>query len=114
MPNKNLSPNQNGFLGGLIIQVKLVLRLMKDNRINPLLKLLPFLGVVYLIFPDLLLGPIDDAALLLGGSYLFVELCPAQIVAEHMQQLQFENRSKAKDKEIDENVIDGEFHDLDR
>jgi len=85
MPDRNINPLRVKFLSEFVVHVKLVFRLMKDKRINPFLKILPFGGLVYLIIPDLLVGPIDDAALLLGGSYLFLELCPQKIIDEHCQ-----------------------------
>jgi hypothetical protein len=54
-----------GFFRQTALQVKLVWRLMRDRRVNPLLKLLPVATVVYLLFPDILPGPIDDAAVVL-------------------------------------------------
>ncbi|PKN88688.1 MAG: hypothetical protein CVU46_00330 [Chloroflexi bacterium HGW-Chloroflexi-8] len=114
MTDRNINPIKFKFLSDFVLQVRLVLRLIKDKRINPFLKIIPFAGLVYFIFPDILIGPIDDAALILGGSYLFLELCPAEIVAEHMQQLRLEG-SKKKDKTSEEeNIIDAEFHDVDR
>ncbi len=113
MLNKKIDLNKPGFFSGLIIQLKLVILLMKDRRINPLLKLLPFAGILYLVFPDLLIGPVDDAVILFGGSYLFVELCPSAIVAEHMHKLHTEHSKSRQEKQIDENVIDGEFRDMD-
>ncbi len=114
MPDKNINPRNFGFISNFVIQVKLVIRLMKDNRISPFLKILPFGGILYFVLPDLLIGPIDDAALLLGGSYLFLELCPPEIVAEHLQQLQFE-RTQGRDGNRDnEAIIDAEFRDIDK
>lgn len=113
MPDKNINPRNFGFISNLVIQIKLVIRLMKDNRISPFLKILPFGGILYFVMPDLLIGPIDDAALLLGGSYLFLELCPPQIVAEHLQQLQFERSQVNDTKPANDAVIDAEFRDID-
>jgi hypothetical protein len=42
---------------------------------------------VYLIFPDVLFGPVDDAILIWLGGYLFIELCPHEIVQEHKDAL---------------------------
>jgi hypothetical protein len=58
-----------------------------DSRVSPLIKLLPVGTVVYFLFPDLLPGPIDDAAIMWLGAYLFVELCPPEVVQEHMDAL---------------------------
>jgi hypothetical protein len=114
MPDRNINPLRVKLLSEFVVHVKLVFRLMKDKRINPFLKILPFAGVVYLIVPDLLVGPIDDAALLLGGSYLFLELCPQKIIDEHLQQLRLDSSKDQTDDRKDENVIDAEFRDIDK
>lgn len=114
MPERNINPMRFKFLGDFVIQAKLVFRLMGDKRVNPFLKILPFGGVVYLIFPDLLLGPIDDAALLLGGSYLFLELCPRNLVEEHLKKLRLGSSQENFNDKPDENIIDAEFHDIEK
>ncbi|MCU0485099.1 MAG: hypothetical protein MUC85_03215 [Anaerolineales bacterium] len=77
-----LRPYNPGVFGGISNRVKLILRLMVDGRVNPLLKLIPFASGVYLLFPDLMPGPVDDALLIWLSTYLFVELCPPDVVAE--------------------------------
>ncbi|NTW45258.1 MAG: hypothetical protein HGB14_12725 [Anaerolineaceae bacterium] len=114
MPDRNINPLRVKFLSEFVVHVKLVFRLMKDKRINPFLKILPFGGLIYLIIPDLLVGPIDDAALLLGGSYLFLELCPQKIIDEHLQQLRLDSSKDQTDDRKDENIIDAEFRDVDK
>ena len=113
MPDKNINPNKLGFVSEIAVKTKLVIRLMKDRRINPLLKLLPFAGFLYLVFPDFLIGPIDDAAILFAGSYLFLEVCPQNIVQEHLQALLAERELDIKKVNEKDDIIDGEFHDLD-
>ena len=108
MANNNLQPSRKGFLGEIVLQVKLVYRLMKDERINFFLKILPFSGLLYLIFPDLLIGPIDDAAILMMGSYLFIEFCPNEVVEEHLRYLRGEQGPPSRK----EDVIDAEFRDV--
>jgi hypothetical protein len=81
-------PNQSGgVLYELGVRLKLILRLMGDRRVNPLLKLLPVGTLVYLVVPDLVIGPIDDAVVIWLGSVLFVELCPQEVVKEHLDNL---------------------------
>ena len=63
--------------------------------VHPLAKLLPIGAVLYLFVPDLAPGPIDDAAVIWLGSYLFVELCPPEVVQEHVREMT--------------SIIDGEF-----
>ena len=93
------SRNQKGLVDGLAIRAKLILRLIRDSRVNPLLKLLPIGSLIYFIVPDFLPGPFDDAFLIWVGTSMFVELCPAEVVQEHMDELN--------------QVIDGEWHELD-
>ncbi|MGD2155980.1 MAG: hypothetical protein PVG14_10830 [Anaerolineales bacterium] len=105
-----------GFFHDLSNQVKLILRLMADPRVNPIIKVLPIGSLLYFIlFPDLAPGPIDDALVVGIGLYLFVELCPPEVVKEHREAL--ENvvpgewrNPEAGDKDIDEeDIIEGEF-----
>jgi hypothetical protein len=71
---------------------------MADRRVHPLVKLLPVGAVAYWLIPDLAPGPIDDALLMWLGAYLFVELCPPEVVREHMHALT--------------SIIDGEWHEV--
>jgi uncharacterized membrane protein YkvA (DUF1232 family) len=105
---RDLIPKQEnpGFFQGLVAQLRLVLRLMGDPRVNILLKVLPVASLVYLIFPDLLFGPLDDAAVLGLGLYLFVELCPNEVVEEHRAALS--GRAPKGSAEADE-VVDSQF-----
>jgi hypothetical protein len=68
-------------------RAKLIWRLLLDRRVNPLLKLLPLGSLLYLVIPDPLFGPIDDALLIWLGAYLFIELCPDQVVQEHLDEM---------------------------
>lgn len=110
IPVNNMVPSNPGFLQDLILRIKLIYRLMRDDRVSPLLKLLPIGAVVYFIIPlDVAIGPFDDAAVLGLASYLFVELCPDAVVQEHSRALRL-NTKTGKDEKIDEElVIDGEF-----
>lgn len=92
----DLIPSGGGFFAELSQRVRLVIRLMRDERISPLLKLMPVASLVYLFVPDLAPGPIDDAAVIWLGGYLFVELCPPEVVEEHIRELNA--------------IIDAEFH----
>jgi uncharacterized membrane protein YkvA (DUF1232 family) len=95
MSNHPITPyRSSGVLRDLLLRVKLVLRLMADRRIHPLLKLLPILSVAYLLwmFDPVpiyipILGGIDDVAVLWIGTSLFIELCPTEVVQEHLKQL---------------------------
>ena len=87
VPNKkNITPS-GGFLHEIALRIKLVLRLMGDNRVNPLVKIIPIASVAYVLNPIDIPGPIDDAAVFGVAMYLFMELCPPEVVQEHMDNL---------------------------
>jgi hypothetical protein len=85
--NRQIIPSNGGVFRELSLRLKLILRLMGDRRVNLLVKLLPIGALFYLVVPDLAPGPIDDALILWLGGYLFIELCPPAIVAEHLRAL---------------------------
>jgi hypothetical protein len=115
----------------ILLRIKLVWRLMGDSRVSPLLKALPVGTILYLVFPDLAPGPIDDAAVIWLGAYLFVELCPPWVVQEHMEALHLVapgelhqsgngtqpeaprvmNEKQSESKPVEEQVIDADFRD---
>jgi hypothetical protein len=113
-PRKIITAN-SGVFQELLKRIKLVLRLMGDRRVSPFLKLLPVAGLVYWLVPDLLPGPIDDAAIIWLSTYLFVELCPPDVVQEHVDYLNNVVAGVAKEvsdstKEVVEGeTIEGEF-----
>jgi len=86
---------QSGLMQNFIKQLKLIGKLMGDSRISPFLKILPIASLAYLISPvDLapgvvfpVIGALDDAAVMWIGSTLFVQLCPDDVVKEHMDDL---------------------------
>lgn len=79
--------DKGGAPSGLGAQFKLLLRLMRDPRVHPLLKVLPVGAVVYLFSPDLMPMVFDDALVMGVGFYAFLELCPPDVVAEHRAAL---------------------------
>ena len=105
-----------GFLKGITRQLRLIARLMADNRVNPLLKLLPVGAVIYLIVPTDLMPflPFDDAAVLWLGGSLFIEFCPPEIVKEHLRILDGESISGPESAAgiPPADVVDAEFHDV--
>ncbi len=119
MPAKSprqIGPPSSDFFTSLALRTRLFLRLMRDPRVNLLLKAIPFAGVLYLLFPLDIPTPIDDAAVLWVGVNIFVELCPPEVVAEHEQALNGivsgDHHAAAKDDPGEDNVIEGEFYDV--
>ena len=113
-PGNMMVAPSGGFLRDFAIRLKLIARLMGDNRINILLKILPVATIAYLIWPvDLIsvipgISALDDIAILSLGNYLFVELCPPNVVQEHMKALSGPTESAPGADE----VVDGEVRDL--
>jgi hypothetical protein len=84
---RNIIDSGGGIFADLVTRIKLIMRLMADPRVHPLFKLLPIGSLLYLIIPDLIPTPIDDVAIIWLGSYLFVELCPPEVVKEHLDAI---------------------------
>lgn len=104
MPDKKdlMIPPQGGMIRDFILRVKLIVRLVRDRRISFWLKIIPVAGLIYLISPiDLIpdialpvIGELDDAAVLWLTNYLFIELCPPEIVQEHVRTLTGVNKTE--------------------
>src|SRR5687768_14287699 len=77
-------------------------RLLLDNRVSFLTKLIPAAAIVYVLSPlDLLpawliaatmppaapIGVLDDVAIILLGLTLFIQAAPPDIVREHLRAL---------------------------
>jgi hypothetical protein len=106
---RSITQYSGGVFQSLVNRVRLIVRLMADSRVNPLLKLIPIGSLVYFIFPDLAPGPVDDAAILWLCTYLFVELCPPDVVQEHLRNIIGQDAIEhGQDKPLEEDVIEGE------
>jgi uncharacterized membrane protein YkvA (DUF1232 family) len=92
-PSNLMVSQQSGVVRNFINRTKLIWKLMADSRVSPWVKLIPIGSLIYLVSPiDLIMGipgidAIDDVTVLWLGSTLFVELCPPQVVKEHMKSL---------------------------
>jgi uncharacterized membrane protein YkvA (DUF1232 family) len=83
-----------GILAEIIKNIKLIWRLLKDGRVPSWLKMIIPATLLYLLFPvDIVpdiapgLGQLDDIAVILLGLKLFVEMCPDEIVRQHLDEL---------------------------
>src|SRR5512138_2155045 len=117
-PRRNIVPRSGGFFQDLTNRFRLISSMLVDGRVNPLIKVLPVATLAYVVWPvDLLpVNPIDDAFVLWIGTTLFVELCPPEVVQEHMRSLsqwpafgQKPNTSSTQEGD----VVDGEFFEND-
>lgn len=104
---------EGGVVRNILNQLKLIFRLMGDRRVSFFAKLIPVGALIYLVSPiDAVsipvIGVVDDAAVLWLGSYIFTELCPPDVVAEHMKALTSNLNTGAGG----EDVVDGEATDV--
>lgn len=115
-PSEIIVNQQGGVVRNVINQLKLIFRLMGDKRVNFFAKLIPVGAFAYLLFPaDLapnialpVIGVLDDAAILWLGSYVFTELCPPEVVEEHMKAL----AGNIKPGSTPDDVVDAETTDV--
>jgi len=110
-PSNLTVSQQGGVVRNTINQLKLIFRLMGDSRVSIFAKLIPVGALVYLISPiDAIsipvIGALDDAALLWLGSYVFTELCPPAVVAEHMKELANNINVNPQDEIVDAEATD--------
>jgi uncharacterized membrane protein YkvA (DUF1232 family) len=114
--DKNMTTQNNNLLESTILNIKLITRLMGDQRVSWFLKLLPIGSLAYLVAPldfipggmVTLIGAADDAAVMWFGLKLFLDLCPADVVDEHIAQIT--GVSPVRDEE---DVVEAEVVDLD-
>lgn len=104
---------QGGMIRDVLNKLKLIFRLMGDRRVNFFAKLVPVGALIYMVSPiDAvsipIIGAVDDAAILWLASYIFTELCPPAVVAEHMKAL----AGNMKDSDTQEDVVDAEATDI--
>lgn len=111
-PSDLLITQQGGVVRNILNQLKLIFRLMGDRRVSILAKIVPIGALAYLFSPDPLMFPIigavDDAALLWLGSYIFTELCPPEVVEEHMKAL----AGNMKPDSAKDDIVDAETTDI--
>ncbi len=119
----NIIPSQGNVFRDFALRSRLILRLMADGRVNFLLKLLPVGALAYLISPlDFIpaamapiIGTADDIAIVWMGMYLFLEMCPPNVVREHLKNLlngMQDPVNETKTAGDDNDIIDGEVTDI--
>ena len=89
----------------MIKSLQLIIRLMKDQRVHLLVKILPFLSLIYLIYPDFIPGPIDDGVVIALFLRIFLALVPDEYIEEH----RFNLENIGTPSSPDEAIIEGEF-----
>lgn len=104
-----------GFWAGLVRQFRLAWRLLWDPRVPIWAKLVPLIGLIYIISPiDFIpdpilgLGQLDDIGVLILGLRMFIELVPEEILRQHLESM---GAQVSQWRVVDEEkpVIDAEY-----
>jgi uncharacterized membrane protein YkvA (DUF1232 family) len=117
-PSRDIVPARGGVFKDVVLRIKLILRLMGDRRVSPFVKLIPIGTLVYWLWPlDVIAGipglsALDDIAVLGMGTYMFIELCPPEVVREHTKQLMSNNEIVDEVQAGQDEIIDGEATDI--
>ena len=89
----------------MVKNLQLIVSLMKDQRVHPLIKVLPFLSLIYLLYPDFIPGPFDDAVVIALFLRIFLALVPDEYIDEH----RFNQDIQEPQPSSDDSIIEGEF-----
>lgn len=83
---------------------------MRDRRVPFYLKIIPFIGFIYVIspldfIPDviLVLGQLDDIGLIIFGIHAFKNVVPQHILQEHIEAMTAEHEVIFVDANIKDN-----------
>ena len=81
-------------LSEVVREARLIWYLLTDGRVSSWVKMIPLATLLYILSPlDLLpdpilgLGQLDDLGALMLGVKLFKEMCPREIVREHLERM---------------------------
>ncbi len=103
-----------GFVYELALRIKLLIRLMGDSRVNIFYKVIPIFSFIYFLNPIDIPGPIDDIAVLSLGFYLFTEMCPPDVVEEHMKNLRNPDISRIYKPPSPESIVDVDYKEVEQ
>ena len=115
--NPNPASHKVNIFISLLNRMRLVFRLMRDPRVPFGLKIVPFLSIIYIVFPfdlipDLIpaLGQVDDLGVVILAVETFIMMSPQAVVQQHMSDIESGN-STTPPKDT---VVDGEWRRVDR
>ena len=108
------NPKKENFFRELYKNLRLIVRLLRDRRVNPILKILPIGALIYLVVPTdfLPINPLDDGLVLWLGATLFIDLCPDDIVAEHRKALNQPMEQAGDMENTSSEIIDAEYKEV--
>ena len=83
-----------GLVRSIIADTRLAARLVRDGRVRGLVKAVPVVALLYLLspldlVPDFLagFGQLDDAGVMILALKMFINACPAPLVAFHRDEI---------------------------
>ena len=105
---------RTGLWRELLHSLRLAWRLLWDPRIATLTKaVIPGIAFLYVFSPidfspDFLplLGQVDDLAILMVASRLFISFCPPEIVRYHESAINAERQDSRRQEEVDDSIVD--------
>jgi len=81
--------------------IRLYWRLFRDRRVSVLAKALLVVTLAYVVWPldiipDVLpiVGEVDDIGIVLSGLWLFIRLCPPEVVRERVREISARTRMR--------------------
>jgi len=86
--DKTITPERDSIFHRAAEYIRLIWQLILDPRVSLFLKILPVGSLLYLFLPDIFPFIVDDAIVFGLGVYLFIALCPQDVVQEHMTAIQ--------------------------
>jgi uncharacterized membrane protein YkvA (DUF1232 family) len=109
-----VSPH-SGMIHNVITRAKLIWRLLLDPRVSVWSKLIPIGAFIYVVSPwDLIMlipgvDAIDDVAVVGLAYYFFIEVCPPNVVQEHLKAIENDGQPAS----TNEDVVDAETTEVD-
>ena len=110
------SSNSSNMPGSLLRELQIIWRLLQDDQVSPLLKIVPLLSLVYLVWPiDLIaapalgLGQLDDILIIILGILTLRYLSPRTSISraeETRPDIDQENEEEPQ-------IVEGDFRALD-
>jgi hypothetical protein len=82
--DKSITPERNSIFHHAAHYLRLIWSLILDPRVSLFLKILPIGSLLYLFLSDIIPFVVDDAFVVGLGFYLFIALCPQDVVQEHL------------------------------
>ncbi len=98
MPTPQHSKKSSDPIYELTLRLRILPQLLKDSRVHVWLKILPFIGLIFIFFPSLIISIPVTVFFVIIGFYLFFQLSPQAVVEEYLEKLRQTLPGEWKDK----------------